>query len=80
MIDALFWYTGLVAWILIVFGVASTTRSRSPRSVRPGTPRANEAPLVRAHPAPKRPAKLQNTLASSPSRPWAPMNCLTVSS
>jgi len=24
MIDALFWYTGLVAWILIVFGVVST--------------------------------------------------------
>jgi hypothetical protein len=23
MIDALFWYTGLVAWILIVFGVVS---------------------------------------------------------
>ena len=23
MIDALFWYTGLVAWILIVFGVGS---------------------------------------------------------
>jgi hypothetical protein len=24
MIDALFWYSGLVAWILIVFGVVST--------------------------------------------------------
>jgi hypothetical protein len=24
MIDALFWYTGLAAWILIVFGVVST--------------------------------------------------------
>jgi hypothetical protein len=24
MIDALFWYTGLVAWILIVFGAVST--------------------------------------------------------
>jgi hypothetical protein len=24
MIDALFWYAGLVAWILIVFGVVST--------------------------------------------------------
>ena len=24
MIDALFWYTGLIAWILIVFGVVST--------------------------------------------------------
>ena len=24
MIDALFWYTGLLAWILIVFGVVST--------------------------------------------------------
>jgi len=24
MIDALFWYIGLVAWILIVFGVVST--------------------------------------------------------
>ena len=24
MIDALFWYTGLVTWILIVFGVVST--------------------------------------------------------
>jgi len=23
MIDALFWYTGLAAWVLIVFGVAS---------------------------------------------------------
>ena len=23
MIDALFWYAGLVAWILIVFGVVS---------------------------------------------------------
>jgi hypothetical protein len=24
MFDTLFWYTGLVAWILIVFGVTST--------------------------------------------------------
>jgi hypothetical protein len=24
MIDALFWYTGLAAWILIVIGVVST--------------------------------------------------------
>ncbi len=24
MIDALFWYTGLVVWILIVFGAVST--------------------------------------------------------
>jgi hypothetical protein len=24
MIDALFWYTGLVVWILIVFGCVST--------------------------------------------------------
>jgi len=24
MIDALFWYTGLAAWTLIVFGVVST--------------------------------------------------------
>jgi hypothetical protein len=24
MIDTLFWYTGLVAWMLIVFGVVST--------------------------------------------------------
>ena len=24
MIDALFWYTGLIAWLLIVFGVVST--------------------------------------------------------
>ena len=24
MIDALFWYSGLIAWILIVFGVVST--------------------------------------------------------
>ena len=24
MINALFWYTGLIAWILIVFGVVST--------------------------------------------------------
>jgi hypothetical protein len=24
MIDVLFWYTGLAAWILIVFGVVST--------------------------------------------------------
>jgi hypothetical protein len=24
MINALFWYTGLIAWILIVFGVIST--------------------------------------------------------
>jgi hypothetical protein len=24
MIDALFWYTGLVVWILIVFGVIAT--------------------------------------------------------
>jgi hypothetical protein len=24
MIDALFWYTGLVCWILIVFGAVST--------------------------------------------------------
>jgi hypothetical protein len=24
MIDALFWYTGLVVWVLIVFGVIST--------------------------------------------------------
>jgi hypothetical protein len=24
MIDALFWYTGLAAWILIVFGCVST--------------------------------------------------------
>jgi hypothetical protein len=23
MIDALFWYTGLIAWILILFGVVS---------------------------------------------------------
>jgi hypothetical protein len=23
MIDALFWYTGLIVWVLIVFGVAS---------------------------------------------------------
>jgi hypothetical protein len=24
MLDALFWYTGLVVWILIVFGCVST--------------------------------------------------------
>ena len=24
MVDALFWYTGLVTWILIVFGILST--------------------------------------------------------
>ena len=24
MIDALFWYTGLAAWIIIAFGVVST--------------------------------------------------------
>ncbi len=24
MFDALFWYTGLIVWVLIVFGVAST--------------------------------------------------------
>jgi hypothetical protein len=24
MIDALFWYTGLAAWVLIVFGSVST--------------------------------------------------------
>jgi hypothetical protein len=24
MIDALFWYTGLAAWVLIVFGCVST--------------------------------------------------------
>jgi hypothetical protein len=33
MIDALFWYTGLVAWILIVFGVVSTLVKAHDRSV-----------------------------------------------
>jgi hypothetical protein len=45
MVDALFWYTGLIAWILIVFGVVSTLLVEAHRSESIGPRRAFESTL-----------------------------------
>jgi hypothetical protein len=46
MIDALFWYTGLVAWGLIVFGCVWSLVIEPDRSVKRQGTRSPELPIL----------------------------------